>query len=45
MAELNLKQIEDKLNNEFIGDNRRLVFWYDDKEEFVDDIAWRLIHK
>lgn len=38
MAELNLKQITDKLNAEFAGDTRKLVFWYDDKAEFVDDI-------
>jgi uncharacterized protein (TIGR02687 family) len=38
MAELNLKQISDKLNAEFTGDNRKLVFWYDDKAEFVDDV-------
>ena len=33
MAELNLKQITDKLNTEFVGDNRKLVFWYDEKRE------------
>ncbi|MDL2253376.1 BREX-1 system phosphatase PglZ type A [Ruminococcaceae bacterium OttesenSCG-928-I18] len=38
MPELNLKQITDKLNAEFAGDTRKLVFWYDDKAEFVDDI-------
>lgn len=38
MPELNLKQITDKLNAEFAGDARKLVFWYDDKAEFVDDI-------
>lgn len=38
MAELNLKQIADKLNKEFSGESRKLVFWYDDKAEFVDDI-------
>ena len=38
MAELNLKQITDTLNAEFAGDTRKLVFWYDDKAEFVDDI-------
>ena len=38
MAELNLKQITDKLNAEFSGDTRKLVFWYDDKAEFVEDI-------
>lgn len=38
MAELNLKQIADKLNTEFAGDVRKLVFWYDDNAEFADDI-------
>lgn len=38
MAELNLKQITDKLNIEFTGETRKLVFWYDDKAEFVEDI-------
>jgi uncharacterized protein (TIGR02687 family) len=38
MAELNLKQITDKLNAEFVGETRRLVFWYDDKAEFAEDI-------
>lgn len=38
MAELNLKQIEDKLNSEFTGDSRKIVFWYDDKGDFKDDI-------
>jgi len=39
MAELNLKQIIDRLNGEFAGDTRKLVFWYDDKAEFEEDIA------
>ncbi|PRR79204.1 BREX-1 system phosphatase PglZ type A [Clostridium luticellarii] len=38
MAELNLKQIEDKLNSEFIGDRRKIVFWYDDNGDFEEDI-------
>ena len=38
MAELNLKQIIDRLNAEFTGDNRKLVFWYDDKGEFAEDM-------
>jgi len=38
MAELNQKQITDKLNSEFSGDTRKLVFWYDDKAEFAEDI-------
>ena len=38
MAELNLKQIIDRLNAEFTGETRKLVFWYDDKAEFVEDM-------
>lgn len=38
MAELNLKQITDKLNSEFTSDVRKLVFWYDANAEFVDDV-------
>ena len=38
MAELNLKQIVDKLNTEFVGETRKLVFWYDDNGEFSEDI-------
>lgn len=39
MAELNLNQIISRLNAEFEGDTRKLVFWYDDKGEFAEDIA------
>mgnify|MGYP000867455597 CR=1 FL=1 len=38
MGELNLKQIEDKLNNEFKSDSRKIIFWYDEKKEFIDDV-------
>ena len=38
MAELNLKQIIDRLNSEFTGETRKLVFWYDDKAEFAEDM-------
>ena len=38
MAELNLKQIIDRLNTEFTGDTRKLVFWYDDNGEFAEDM-------
>ncbi|OON98708.1 MAG: TIGR02687 family protein [Epulopiscium sp. Nele67-Bin004] len=39
MAELNLHQIESKLNDEFKPNgHRKLVFWYDDKAEFSADI-------
>lgn len=38
MAELNLKQIADRLNAEFDGEGRRLVFWYDDDGGFAEDV-------
>ncbi|PNV62530.1 BREX-1 system phosphatase PglZ type A [Clostridium sp. chh4-2] len=38
MAELNFKQIIDRLNAEFTGETRKLVFWYDDKADFAEDI-------
>lgn len=38
MAEMNLKQMIDRLNAEFTGEGRKLVFWYDDKAAFAEDI-------
>lgn len=38
MAEMNLYQIIDKLNTEFTGNTRKLVFWYDANGEFAEDI-------
>ena len=38
MAEMNIKQIIDRLNAEFTRDTRKLVFWYDDNGEFVEDM-------
>ena len=38
MAELNLKQIIDRLNTEFTGDSRNMIFWYDDNGEFAEDM-------
>lgn len=38
MAELNFKQITDKLNEEFTGNVRKLIFWYDADAEFAEDI-------
>ena len=38
MAELNIKQIIDRLNAEFTGDTRKLVFWYADNGEFGEDM-------
>lgn len=38
MPEMNVKQIADKLNAEFSGEPRRLVFWYDGGGEFAGDI-------
>lgn len=38
MAELNLSQITDRLNEAFAGEGRKLVFWYDDNAEFAEDV-------
>ncbi len=38
MTELNLQQIIDRLNAEFTGDTRKLVFWYDDNADFAEEI-------
>lgn len=38
MSELNLQQIINRLNSEFTGDTRKLVFWYDDNGDFAEDI-------
>lgn len=38
MAELSAKQITDKLNMEFTGEFRKLIFWYDEKGDFAEDI-------
>lgn len=38
MAELNLNQITEKLNKEFTGETRKLVFWYDADGEFAEDV-------
>jgi uncharacterized protein (TIGR02687 family) len=35
---MDLKSIQEKLNNEFKGTERKLVFWYDDNAEFVDEV-------
>lgn len=35
---MNIKQIIDRLSAEFTGDTRKLVFWYDDSGEFVEDM-------
>ena len=35
---MNLNQIIDKLNTGFMGDIRKLVFWYDANTEFAEDI-------
>lgn len=38
MADLNLNQIEEKLNSEFNERERVIIFWYDEKKEFIEDI-------
>lgn len=35
---MNLQTIQEQINKKFLGDGRRLVFWYDDKGEFINDI-------
>lgn len=35
---MNLKYIQEKLNEIFIGDSRQIVFWYDENTEFCDEI-------
>ena len=42
---LNLQQIADRLNAEFTGDARKLVFWYDDKGAFAEDIGSLTLQK
>lgn len=39
MAGMNFKQIIDKLNEEFTGDVRKLIFWYDANAEFAEEIG------
>ena len=39
MAELRQNQIVERLNAEFTGDMRKLLFWYDDNGEFAEDVA------
>ena len=38
MTDLNLSQIENKLNSEFNSNSRVLLFWYDKNQDFKDDI-------
>ena len=38
MDEMNLSQIENKLNEEFSGPGRKLIFWYDSDGEFAENI-------
>ena len=35
---MNLKYIQEKLNEMFEGDSRQIVFWYDDNVQFCDEI-------
>lgn len=35
---MDLKSIKEKLNKEFKGADRTLVFWYDDNAEFADEV-------
>ena len=40
---MNLQTIQEQLNKEFQGEGRRLVFWYDDNGEFIEDIESLLL--
>jgi len=35
---MNLKYIQERLNEMFEGDSRQLVFWYDENAEFCEEI-------
>lgn len=35
---MDLKSIQEKLNSEFKNTDRKLLFWYDDNAEFVDEV-------
>lgn len=38
MAEISLQQIQNKLEEEFDTYNRKIIFWYDDNAEFLEDV-------
>lgn len=38
MVSKEIQEIEQKLNSEFEEDNIRLIFWYDEKQEYEEDI-------
>lgn len=44
MAELDLKQIEDRLNKEFSSEYRKIVFWYDDNGDYEDEVETLILH-
>lgn len=41
---MNLQTIQEKLNSEFGGCDRKLVFWYDDHGEFAEEIDTLVLH-
>jgi len=38
MSSITFQKIQSKLNEEFAGKGRRIVFWYDEKKEWADQI-------
>ena len=38
MAEISLQQIQNKLEEEFDTYKRKIIFWYDDNAEFLEDV-------
>ena len=35
---MDLKSIQEKINKEFEAPERRLVFWYDDNDDYFEEI-------
>lgn len=37
--EMDLQNIQDQLNTEFTKESTRIIFWFDDKGEYEDEVA------
>lgn len=38
MSDMNLKEITQCLEEQFQGDERKLIFWFDEKQDFAEDV-------
>ena len=36
---MDLQNIQDQLNTEFSKENTRIIFWFDDKGEYEDEVS------